>query len=462
MAGRRGIGLARNAETLLDKLFQTPAGTISGEHGQIVKVEITVAVCIGNLLVIDFRQPVIGCDGSGVGKNQTTDRIGDGGIFLYTPVFNVEVFINRLLIIQIGGSGISQFLALFAVEDIGFGNLLVAAAGKNGLDAVLNVFHGYGAVFYFGLKFRGCLQREEINNGIVVFCFGCIKCFAYGIGNFGDIKVYNFAVSFHYLVIHSFTLSFLSDNHVLSDAADLDGWDVRADCFRQREHFFSVKGREAGGTENVTGIFELLKVVFRSAGNPFCGFNKTFPGMQTFDNCCPKFRFYNSGEQQIPAFLNRGYVKSGNTGCNGIERRAVFHIHCNTVYQTISDQCFQPVWEGAVGIQFDFISELSDFTEKKTDILMEKRFAARNGYPIQDAAALFQKREDFFFSELLCKTLREYQRSIVTERTAEITAAGKNRAGNFAGIIEQRQFLKPGNNHDILLCGQTDLTAWLS
>ena len=54
MAGRRGVGFARDAKPLLDELLQAPAGAVTGEHGQVMEMEIAVAVCIGNLLVIDF------------------------------------------------------------------------------------------------------------------------------------------------------------------------------------------------------------------------------------------------------------------------------------------------------------------------------------------------------------------------------------------------------------------------
>ena len=67
---------------------------------------------------------------------------------------------------------------------------------------------------------------------------------------------------------------------------------------------------------------------------------------------------------------------------------------------------------------------------------MEKRLPACNCHTIQHATALFQKREDFFLCKLLRKALRKYQRRIVTKRTAEITAAGKDRASNLPGIIE--------------------------
>ena len=48
------------AKTFLNQLFQRPSGTVSGQHGQIVNMDIAVYIGLGDFLIIDFRQPVIG------------------------------------------------------------------------------------------------------------------------------------------------------------------------------------------------------------------------------------------------------------------------------------------------------------------------------------------------------------------------------------------------------------------
>ena len=66
VACRRGIDLARDAQSLLDKLLEAPAGAVAGEHAQVVQVDIAVAVGVAYLIVIDLAEPVVCGDGSGV------------------------------------------------------------------------------------------------------------------------------------------------------------------------------------------------------------------------------------------------------------------------------------------------------------------------------------------------------------------------------------------------------------
>ena len=66
MARGGGVDLAGDAQTLLDKLTQAPAGAVAGEHGQIMDMHVAVAVGGGDLLVVHLAEPVVGGDGTGV------------------------------------------------------------------------------------------------------------------------------------------------------------------------------------------------------------------------------------------------------------------------------------------------------------------------------------------------------------------------------------------------------------
>ena len=66
MACRRGIDLARNAETLLNELLEAPACAVTGQHGQVVQVNVAITVGRGYLLIVNFAQPVVGGDCTGV------------------------------------------------------------------------------------------------------------------------------------------------------------------------------------------------------------------------------------------------------------------------------------------------------------------------------------------------------------------------------------------------------------
>ena len=67
------------------------------------------------------------------------------------------------------GLHVAKLLALLTIENIGFGNCLVAAAGEHGLYAVLNIFNTYGFVFDFALKSAVTL-RGESHNTVVIGC----------------------------------------------------------------------------------------------------------------------------------------------------------------------------------------------------------------------------------------------------------------------------------------------------
>ena len=128
MTRRGGIYLAGDAETLLDELAETPAGTVTGEHAEVVEVQFAVAVSIGDLLVINLAQPVVCGDSAGVGEDKTADGIGDGAVFLNAPVLDLEVLVNGVLIVKVGGFGVAQFFSLLTVEDVCLCNALIAAA----------------------------------------------------------------------------------------------------------------------------------------------------------------------------------------------------------------------------------------------------------------------------------------------------------------------------------------------
>ena len=82
-----------------------------------MEMQIGVAVRIGNLLVVDLAEPVVSGDGSGIGKNQAAHRIGHGRVFFYSPVGYLQIAVHKPLIVQYGGTHITELFAVFAVQD---------------------------------------------------------------------------------------------------------------------------------------------------------------------------------------------------------------------------------------------------------------------------------------------------------------------------------------------------------
>ena len=110
------------------------------------------AVCLGYVVVINFAQPVVGCDRARVGKDQSADRISNGGVLLDAPVIDLKIIIYQVLVVKKRGTDVADLLALSAVQDVGLGNIRVTGLGEDLLNAVLDIFDRDHAVPDLGLK----------------------------------------------------------------------------------------------------------------------------------------------------------------------------------------------------------------------------------------------------------------------------------------------------------------------
>ena len=180
VAGGGGGDLAGDApQPLLNQLLQGPAGAVAGEHAQIVEVNFGVAVGVGHLLVIDLGEPVVGGDGAGVGQDEASHRVGDGGVLLHPPVVDLEVVVHQLLVVEEGGVDVAHLLPLLAVENVGLGHIGVARLGQHLLHAVLDVLHGDAPVPDLGLKVGGHPQGQHVDDAGV-------KLLVQGLEGLGD------------------------------------------------------------------------------------------------------------------------------------------------------------------------------------------------------------------------------------------------------------------------------------
>lgn len=88
-----------------------------------MQMQIGVAVRVGDFFIVDFTEPVVCGDGSGIGKNQAAHRIGHGRVFFYSPVGYLQIAIHKPLIVQYGGTHITELFAVFAVQDYALATL---------------------------------------------------------------------------------------------------------------------------------------------------------------------------------------------------------------------------------------------------------------------------------------------------------------------------------------------------
>ena len=101
--------------------------------------------------------------------------------------------------------GVADSLALLAVEDIGLGHGLIAAAAEHGLDAVLNILDGDLAVMDLAEEIRRDLERQKIDDAVVIIGVGGLEGLFHGGRDLGDIKLHDLSVALYYLV-HVFLL----------------------------------------------------------------------------------------------------------------------------------------------------------------------------------------------------------------------------------------------------------------
>ena len=196
--GGSGCDPAGNtAESFLNELLQTPARTVAGQHGQVMQVDETFAVGIGDLIVIDLSQPVVGSDRAGVGEDQAADTESDSGILLDAPVFfGTNIAVHQLLVVQQGLLGVTYLLVLAAVEDIALGGLGIAGLHQRTLDAVLDLFDLRHLVHFFASAHQQKPDCPGDCGDISRVHFArCDKCLCDRVFNLCDVKIHDPAVA---------------------------------------------------------------------------------------------------------------------------------------------------------------------------------------------------------------------------------------------------------------------------
>ena len=199
MRRRSGADLAHHAaKSFRDELTKAPSGAVAGEHAQIMQMQIRIPMRLRDLCVVDLAQPVVGCDGAGVGEDQTADGICDRGVLLHAPVVDAEVVVHQLLVVKKCASDIAELFTLLAVQNVGLGHIRIARFTQNALHAVLNILHRNQIVLDLRLKLRCDTQRQHLDHTGVMIPAHCLKCLCDRIADLGNVKFRNASVSLCY------------------------------------------------------------------------------------------------------------------------------------------------------------------------------------------------------------------------------------------------------------------------
>ncbi|MNN02650.1 hypothetical protein D3C81_1153170 [compost metagenome] len=120
VSGRPGLDPSGYAiEAFVQQGAQRPAGTVAGEHIQVMHVQVGFAMGTANGFAVDLIEPVVGGDFAGDIEHQPAQRVTLVGVGLNPPVFTVEVLVHRGRHFDQGLAVATQAPVLFAVDDIG-------------------------------------------------------------------------------------------------------------------------------------------------------------------------------------------------------------------------------------------------------------------------------------------------------------------------------------------------------
>ena len=165
--------------------------------------------------------------------------------------------------------------------------------------------------------------------------------------------------------------------------------------------------------------------------------------VQALDDGGAEFIFHPAFEQEVLAALDRRDVQQREARRLGIEAGGVLDVHRHAVDQPLLHEGDEPIREGAVRVELDLIAQRADLPQEVRHIGVQKRLAARDGDAVEQALTLFQEGKNRLHPAVgRAQRLRNDQRRVVAEGTAEVAPAGENRAGNAAGIVQQRHLLQ--------------------
>ncbi len=149
-----------------------------------------------NFLVVNLRKPVIGRNSPGIAQNQSAYGISNRRILFYTPVFDLDITVDYVFVIQNGRLHGTHFFTLLTIQDISLGCLRITGLLQNLLHTVLNILHVNLPVFHLILKIGRDTQSQQINNIVVILHLCGVKRFHNHFVNLSQHKVCRLSVSF--------------------------------------------------------------------------------------------------------------------------------------------------------------------------------------------------------------------------------------------------------------------------
>ncbi len=178
MACRSGCDLTDySAETFLNKLLEGPSSAVTCQHGEVMDMDLCLSVSFCDLIIVDLREPVVRGDRTGVGKDKTADTVSNSGVLFYTPVIDLQIVINDVLIVEHRVSYVTDLLTVLSVKDVSLCNVGITGLRKDLLNAVLNIFYGDHIILDLRFKITCDTQCQHVDHTGVILLITCYKSF---------------------------------------------------------------------------------------------------------------------------------------------------------------------------------------------------------------------------------------------------------------------------------------------
>jgi hypothetical protein len=122
---------------------------------------------------------------------KAADAVIHRAVFFYPPVISVQVAVHQFAVVKHGLFGGSGVLMLFAVQDVRFGDIMIAGDGQRRFHAVLDILHGNDAIHYFGGEIRRGPQGKQRDDVLVCGFVSRDERFLNGPFNLVDVKIHH-------------------------------------------------------------------------------------------------------------------------------------------------------------------------------------------------------------------------------------------------------------------------------
>ena len=162
-------------------------------------MDVRITMSLSDLLIINFRKPVVSSNRTGVTQNKSSYGVSNCRVFLHSPVFYLYIAVYYIFIIQNSGFHGTHFFTLLTVQNICLGSLCVSGLLQYLLYTVLNILYMNTVILYLALKVCSHTKSQKIHHVIIVLYIRSVKCLNNSITDLGQCKVRYFSFSFDYL-----------------------------------------------------------------------------------------------------------------------------------------------------------------------------------------------------------------------------------------------------------------------